>query len=413
VDNLTHSLAGLVVADAAIQLRARFHASKVAPRGFREAALATGVLASNLPDLDFAYAGITAGKLGYLLHHRGHTHTLLMVLPLSLVCVGVVALALRVRGLRLAASDHRSLLGLAAGSGCLHMLMDFGNNYGVHPFWPLNNDWYYGDAIFIIEPWLLIALSGIALGASESRVLRGLLMAGVAGLLALAWSHPFTGPVLDSLLSASALLWLIWMRRATPRRRLASGSAAIITLWLCLLGTRHLARGSVRGALAKDSSLRLISLVSTPAPANPLCWSILAVQQSKSEYVVRQAVVSGWPGVSSALRCNWPSPVVTAPLQAPSLPSTGLDGSIEWGPEFRAPFAELLATRQGDCMAAAFLRFARVPFWIRSGQRTTLIGDLRYDRSPDIDFAELELHPDADCPAFEPPWRPPLPSLRD
>jgi inner membrane protein len=413
VDNLTHSLAGLVVADAAIRFRARFHASQAAPPGFREGALATAVLASNLPDLDFLYAGITAGKLGYLLHHRGHTHTLLAVLPLSLVCVGVVALTLRLRGLRLPASSHTSLLGLAAVCGCLHMLMDYGNNYGVHPFWPLDNGWYYGDAVFIIEPWLLIALSGIALGASESRVLRGLLLAGVGGLLALAWVHPLTGPALDSLLSAAALLWLVWMRRATPRWRLASGGAAIIALWLILLTTRHLARGSVREALAKDSSLRLISLVSTPAPANPLCWSILAVQQSESEYVVRQAVVSGWPGVSSARECNWPSTPVTAPLQAPSLARSGAEGSIEWGPEFRAPFAELLETRDGDCVAAAFLRFARVPFWIRSGKRTTLIGDLRYDRSPDVDFAEIELHEDAECPAFEPPWRPPLPTLRD
>jgi inner membrane protein len=136
VDNLTHSLAGLVVADAAIQLRAHLHPSKAAPPGFREAALATAVLASNLPDLDFLYAGITRGKLGYLLHHRGHTHTLLAVLPLSLVCVLVVMLALRLRGLRLPASEHKSLLGLAAGSGGLHLLMDYGNNYGVHPFWP-------------------------------------------------------------------------------------------------------------------------------------------------------------------------------------------------------------------------------------------------------------------------------------
>ncbi len=413
MDNLTHSLAGLVVADAAIQLRARLHANKAALPGFREAALATAVLASNLPDLDFLYAGITTGKLGYLLHHRGHTHTLLAVLPLSLVCVLVVTGVVRLRGLRLPASDHTSLLGLAAVSGCLHMLMDYGNNYGVHPFWPLDNDWYYGDAMFIIEPWLLIALGGIALGASESRVLRGLLMASVGGLLVLAWVHPLTGPVLDSSLSLAALLWWLWMRRATPGRRLASGSAAIIALWLILLSTRHLARDSVREALKKNSTLRLVSLVSTPMPANPLCWSILAVQQSSSEYVVRQAVASGWPGVSSTRQCNWPNTTVTAPLQVPSMAGAGVEGSIEWGPEFRAPFAELLETQQGDCVAAAFLRFARVPFWIRSGQRTTLIGDLRYDRSPDIDFAELELRPDAKCPAFEPPWRPPLPSLRD
>ena len=44
----------------------------------------------------------------------------------------------------------------------LHIGMDFTNNYGVHPFWPLSNRWFYGDAVFIAEPLLWAACAPLA-----------------------------------------------------------------------------------------------------------------------------------------------------------------------------------------------------------------------------------------------------------
>jgi hypothetical protein len=49
-----------------------------------------------------------------------------------------------------------------------------------------------------------------------------------------------------------------------------------------------------------------------------------------------------------------------------------------------------------------------VPFWIWEGDRATLIGDYRFDRSSAVEFAELVLVPEAPCPRHEPPWIPPL-----
>ncbi len=414
MDNLTHSLAGLVIGDAAILLRQRFGSGKAPGPGFRGAALTTGVLSSNGPDLDFVYTGITAGKLGYLLHHRGHTHTLVAALPLTLLVVSVAALALRLAGLRLTASDYRVLVGLGAVGSVLHVLMDFGNNYGVHPFWPVSNAWYYGDAIFIVDPWFLLILGGMALSVGASRVLTGVLLASMAGLVALAWVSGLTGAWLASGLTLFAVLWVRWLWRATPRRRWRSGGAALLCLWVALLGTRHVARANVRAALELDPTLSLMSLASTPAPGNPLCWSLLAVQQGEGEYVVRQALAAGWPWLSSAEACRFWSTSTTAPLSAPR-PRDGIKANrqLVWGPEFRAPLAELSSTRRDDCVAAAFLRFARIPYWIRRGERSAVIGDLRFDRSKAIEFAELVLTPGAPCPRFEPPWSPPLPWLED
>lgn len=412
MDNVTHTLTGLIVADAFLLLRGRGSRQSAAP-GFRAAALWTSALANNGPDFDFLYAGITEGKLGYLLHHRGHTHTLLAALPLTLLWVGVAALVIRARGLALEKVDYRALAGLAAFGSVLHVLLDYGNNYGVHPFWPLNDGWYYGDLVFIIEPWLMLILGGMAIALTRSPVLRGLILCCLAVLLFLAWSSPLGGFLLAVLLSAFAVFWLAWMWRAGPRRRWVGGGVASGLLALCLLTTRYQARASVREALERGSDLPLASLSSAPSPGNPLCWSLLAVQHSEDRYVVRQALASGLPGLFDVGRCRWGVEPQTAPLQPAVASDAPSAGRIAWGPEFRAPLRQLLQMHREDCVAAAFLRFARIPFWAHDGRRATLIGDLRYDRSRAIDFAELELVPDAPCPGNVPPWLPPLPLLAD
>jgi hypothetical protein len=189
-----------------------------------------------------------------------------------------------------------------------------------------------------------------------------------------------------------------------------SGAIALGLLWSTLLGTRQIARASVRELLEHDPALPLISLVSTPAPGNPFCWWVSTVQYSERRYVIRQALTSGLPGVWPVERCGWPRLGATAPTSKPDLPTDllALD-HVTWGPEFHAPLSELLELRRTDCVGAAFLRFARLPFWITEHGRASLIGDFRYDRSPAIEFAEMELYPDAPCPRFEPPWEPPLP----
>jgi inner membrane protein len=406
VDNLTHSLAGLILGDAALALRRRF-GSPSAPH-YPAAALTIAVLANNLPDFDFLYVGITSGKLGYLLHHRGHTHTLVAVPLLALVALAVVTLGFRVRRPQLARADLVQLGALAVAGGLLHVIMDYGNNYGVHPFWPLYDGWFYGDAIFIIEPWLLIVLIGMTLGISGSPVLRGALLLGLLAVLALAWAVRLASAELASALTAFAALWATWLWRASYRRRTIAGGVALTLLWLVLAGTRHAVRAHVRDALERgDSGFELADVVSTPAPGNPLCWSLLTVQFSEREYVVRQALAAGLPALYPATSCRAMNDGQTAPLSPLRLPGATTDARLVWGREFRAPRHELARLRD-DCVARAFSRFARVPFWIENDARVTLIGDLRFDRSSAVEFAELLIMPNAPCPRNEPPWLPPL-----
>ena len=114
--------------------------------------------ANNLPDFDFVYTGITQpARLGYLLHHRGHTHTIPVALALSGAALLALVLAARRWDFGLTRRDFAWLFGLAFGGALLHIAMDFTNNYGVHPFWPFYSGWFYGDFVFIVEP-LFIAL---------------------------------------------------------------------------------------------------------------------------------------------------------------------------------------------------------------------------------------------------------------
>jgi inner membrane protein len=158
LDNVTHSLAGMLLAEAALVLRRESRPQ------VRAVAYLASALANNLPDSDIVYTWITGPKpLGSLLHHRGHTHTLLVALPMA----WLLGLALwrwySARNADASKRDQNLILGLCLVGPLLHLTMDFANNYGVHPFWPLSGRWFYGDTIFIVEPlWWAIAIPILA-----------------------------------------------------------------------------------------------------------------------------------------------------------------------------------------------------------------------------------------------------------
>src|SRR5215475_12219034 len=117
MDNVTHSLAGVLVAELVCLARP----DEPGADDFRSAALWTSLVANNLPDLDFVYRRITPGKLGYLLHHRGHTHTVVGALALSALAMGLVVAVARVRSVRFDAASLRLLAALATAGTLLHV----------------------------------------------------------------------------------------------------------------------------------------------------------------------------------------------------------------------------------------------------------------------------------------------------
>ena len=68
MDNVTHAFVGAAMAECVVPQGASSRT--------RAIVIAAGVFAANAPDVDLLYTGISEAPLGYLLHHRGHSHTL-------------------------------------------------------------------------------------------------------------------------------------------------------------------------------------------------------------------------------------------------------------------------------------------------------------------------------------------------
>ncbi|HEX2191058.1 MAG TPA: metal-dependent hydrolase [Longimicrobiaceae bacterium] len=153
MDNLTHTLVGAAMGEAGLK---------------RRTALATPtlLLGANLPDLDAA--AYLWGGLAAFEWRRGWTHGVVAwgVLPLLLAgaVLGAARLAER-RGWRSArAVRPRQVLLLAALSVWSHPFLDWLNTYGVRLLMPFSREWFYGDTLFIVDPWLILALgAGVAL----------------------------------------------------------------------------------------------------------------------------------------------------------------------------------------------------------------------------------------------------------
>ena len=159
LEPITHFLTGAVLA------RAGFN---------RKTALATATmtLAAEAPDLDVVWG--FKGPVYSFAHHRGFTHSFLGLILVSAVVTGFMYLVWRIRGRKTNLPNLPLRWGLlflfAYIAGLSHILLDFTNNYGVRPFWPVWEKWYSWDIVFILEPALyIILIAGLALPAIFSR----------------------------------------------------------------------------------------------------------------------------------------------------------------------------------------------------------------------------------------------------
>ena len=385
-----HRLSGAAAAEAEAE----------APKA-RLAAVLASVLASNAPDLDFVIGRLAhAPKLAYLLHHRGHTHTLLAALPsgvlLGLGCAWLCGVK--------SALGRRCALWAGVLGALLHIGFDALNDYGVHPFYPLDDRWYYGDAVFIVEPLLFTALLPLLMLHAGKRAFRVLGVLLALGLLALLWL-PGLVPLPAAVTASVALaLGLLLQRRVGARAWPALAGAALV-VGVFGVGSA-LAEAAVRAELSRARPHEALGqLALSPMPANPLCWSTLAVTlDAQQRYRVHVGAVSLWPSLAAVTSCRFRTRErTTAPLAAELLASA--DGRVRFEQRFEAPLASLLALRRAHCDAAAGLRFMRAPFWtVQAGTR--VLGDLRYDREPELGFAEIALH--GECRDRPAPWVPPL-----
>ena len=159
MDNLCHSLVGMALSRAGLN---------------RRTALATStlVIANNLPDID---VGVFATDTLAMSFRRGWTHGVLAQLALPIALTGAMLVYDRFR--KKASADDRvvatQLLLLSYLGVLLHVFMDWTNSYGVRLLMPFSERWFYGDALYIVDPWLYLTLGlGWWLGRKHARAAR-------------------------------------------------------------------------------------------------------------------------------------------------------------------------------------------------------------------------------------------------
>jgi inner membrane protein len=406
MDNLTHTVISALVAETAARV-IPVTRSVLPATTRRNLYMALMIVGGNLPDFDLIYTGLIGGTLGYLLHHRGHTHTLLGGLVLAALLY-VVALAwLRWRRIPSTTIDRYWLAFIAMLAPLLHLAMDTTNEYGVHPYWPFNNEWIYGDAIFIVEPLFWAAAAPLVF-LLRSRIAKGLMIAVLVIASALAFGSGLVPrPMAVGLTLLTAGLLVVGWRASARTAALAGLGTTLGIICMFMVASNLASRQITTLVAAQYPNAIVMDQVLAPLPANPVCWKIIVVQVQGDQYSLREAMLSLVPNVLPATQCARfalgasSTTAMLTPIAAPD------NAVLMWGGELTMSRADLRTLVQSNCEAAAFTRFARA-LWIMREGSGWLIGDLRYDREPGLGFAELAL-PDelSQCPRNVPPWMPP------
>lgn len=414
MDNLTHSIIGFGVGELAHRSLAP-EAQPAQQRTRHRLLLVASALANNFPDLDLLLTHGLPPPLSYLMYHRGHTHTALMAVPQALLLAALLWLCWpAARALLRTSAAARIGLAVTVPLGlALHLLMDYTNSYGVHPFYPFDGRWVFGDMVFIVEPLFWVAIGVPMALIMRWRWWRALLLAGLgATLLAfaakgyLAW---------QSLLALAAIaLACGWAQRradaqvpVTPGSSVAGGGRGglLLALAVCVgfIGAQDVAstlgRRQISAALQRiDPASQVLDVAMTAFPSQPLCWAFVSVERNEAadRYRLRRGVASVMPQWLSPQAC--PSALAT-PGEVLATANGGAPALLQ-SASVTDSLRELRALQQANCEADAWLRFARAPALVDG-----LLGDYRFAVTPRGNFTTLDLAQtkQAGCPKV-PAW---------
>jgi len=212
MDTLTHALSGALIARAT--------AARGAPREEVRRRVAAGFLACAAPDLDIVFAFF--GQVGYLMNHRGITHSLVLLPLWALLLSWLLAKILREpRG-------WRALYGVSALAIGTHIAGDVITTFGTMVLAPLS-DWRAAiGTTFIIDLWF----SGII----------------VAGLVAA----------------------LIWRSRRLP----AIAATALLLAYIGAQGVLKFKAEEFGDRYAATAGLAHAQVTVQPQPLSPLNWMV-------------------------------------------------------------------------------------------------------------------------------------------
>jgi inner membrane protein len=277
VEPLAHTLAGACLAESGMKRLTPLAAS-------------TLIIAANLPDLDGA-CYLHSADLAFAFR-RGWTHGVLAIALLPVLLTAVMLAFDRHVRRRWWPLDPparpRVLLALSAVGVLSHPALDWLNNYGVRLLMPFSDRWFYGDALFIVDPWLWLVLGGAVMLAWTTRK-PGMITWAVIGLgttlvlvlnpLVAGWAR------LTWVVSIGA--WLaarLWIAEAHRPRIAAAALVAAAAYVGLMIGGSRLAERQVR-ELAHRRGWSWSQVAAMPVPAEPLRRTVIVVTADRYMFV--------------------------------------------------------------------------------------------------------------------------------
>lgn len=361
MDPVTHTMVGGTLAAAGLR--------RVTP-------LATTALlvGANLPDMDVVTA--VADPYASLALRRGVTHGIpaLVILPL-LLTAALLFWDKRVRR-RMDPSGRTAqlapLLGVSYLAVATHPVLDWLNNYGMRWLLPFDGTWSYGDALFIIDPWVWLTLGGVLFllhsRRPSSQLLWGLLAASMSGLMffssmvpipaRILWVAGLGGLILARVARSKSSDEDVHGRRRRSRRKgepLARMALVLAGIYMAVMvGLGYLGRSYAQAAMEGAQRTPVIRVMVAPVPANPLGGRVVAET----------------PTAYHTATFSW--------LRTP--PAVVDHDSI-----VRLPDSPILESARSVQQVADFLTWSRFPFYEVSETPTgyrVRIGDVRYSGGP-------------------------------
>ena len=302
MDPVTHTMAGAVLARAGLDRRGTL------PMG-----AATLMMAANAPDVDVL--ALFLGAYAGLAFRRGWTHG-----PIAMVLLpfAITALVLgwhrwvgrrRAHGHSASSIDPRAILGVAFIGVLSHPALDWLNTYGIRLLAPFSDRWFYGDAVFIVDPWLWL------------------------------------------LLAAALLPW----RRT--RRRVRAFAVLAGAYVLAMIAASMIAEQAARRAAVAAGFLGIQGVMYQPAPARPHRGSlIVATREAYMVGTFRWLAAS--PGRVTFLDDAIPRGDWTSPEVRQAMTDTRVRNYLVWS---RFPFVRVDKTPQGTAVFFGDARFTDGP----------------------------------------------------
>jgi inner membrane protein len=372
MDNLTHSFVGLTLAKAGLE--------RLSP-----AATAVSILAANSPDSDVV-VGLFADRWTLLHHHRGITHsivgTLCLALVLPIIVHGIDRLLASQRG-RQPTTQFRGLLLVSLVATATHPFLDWLNNYGVRPLLPFDSRWFYGDLLYIVDPFMWLLLGGAAFllttRTTSQKIFWGGLGILLSAMVAFGPSRQADNPnvLIAVWFSTVVLLILLFLIKAGQRwgSRIAIAGLILVATYLIGLSVSHRLAVSIATSEAKliasqyQESVARVAVM--PTLANPFGWDS-TFETNGATYRFRLGILGSHQNVERLTRYQKPEGELAAAIQQISN-----DRRLKIFLNFaRFPVARL---RDSACTTETLVQFADLRYTEPGRQRAGFAIDLPVD----------------------------------